>query len=64
MLKSSERMTELYKELAINAEKMTELYKESAKNTEKMTKYWLNYFSWMKPLPENKEEKEKQENGK
>jgi hypothetical protein len=50
--KSSERMTELYKELAINAEKMTELYKESAKNTEKMTKYWLNYFSWMKPLSE------------
>jgi hypothetical protein len=43
---------------------MTELYKESAKKTEKMTKYWLNYFSWMKPLSENKEEKEKQENGK
>ena len=62
--KSSERMTELYKELAINAEKVTELYKESAKNTEKMTKYWLDYFSWMKPLSENKEEKEKQENGK
>jgi hypothetical protein len=59
--KSSERMTELYKELAINAEKMTELYKESAKSTEKMSKYWLNYFSWMKPLSENKEKKEKQE---
>jgi hypothetical protein len=59
--KSSEKMTELYKELAVNAEKMTELYKESAKSTEKMTKYWLNYFSWMKPLSENKEKKEKQE---
>src|ERR687898_1077184 len=59
--KSSERMTELYKELAVNAEKMTELYKESAKRTEKMSKYWLNYFSWMKPLSENKEKKEKQE---
>jgi hypothetical protein len=54
--KSSERMKELYKELAANAEKMTELYKESAKSTEKMSKYWLNYF-WMKPLSENKEEK-------
>src|ERR671925_2219222 len=59
--KSSERMTELYKELAENAEKMTELYKESAKSTEKMTKYWLNYFSWMRPLSENKGKKEKQE---
>ena len=59
--KSSERMTELYKELAVNAEKMTELYKESAKSTEKMTKYWLNYFSWMRPLSENKGKKEKQE---
>jgi hypothetical protein len=43
---------------------MTELYKESAKSTEKMTKYWLNYFSWMKPLSENKEKKEKQEQEK
>jgi hypothetical protein len=59
--KSSERMTELYKELAMNAEKMTELYKESARRTEKMSKYWLNYFSWIKPLSENKEKSEKQE---
>jgi hypothetical protein len=53
-------MTELYRELAANAEKMTELYKESAKSTEKMSKYWLNYF-WIKPLPENKEEKQGKE---
>jgi methyl-accepting chemotaxis protein len=59
--KSSERMTELYKELATNADKMTELYKETAESTEKMSKYWLNYISWMKPLSENKEQKEKQE---
>jgi hypothetical protein len=59
--KSSERMTELYKELAMNADKMTELYKETAESTEKMSKYWLNYLSWMKPLSENKEQKEKQE---
>ena len=59
--KRSERMTELYKELAMNAEKMTELYKESAKSTEKMSKYWLNHFSWMKPLSSNKEKKDKQE---
>jgi hypothetical protein len=45
----------------MNAEKMTDLYKESAKRTEKMSKYWLNYFSWMKPLSENKEKNEKQE---
>ena len=59
--KSSERMTELYKELAMIADKMTELYKETAESTEKMSKYWLNYISWMKPLSENKEQKEKQE---
>jgi hypothetical protein len=59
--KSSERMTELYKEMAINADKMTELYKEFAKSTEKMGNYWLNYISWMKPLSESKEEREKQE---
>ena len=46
-------MTELYKEMAMNADKMTELYKEFAKSTEKMSKYWLNYISWMKPLSEN-----------
>jgi hypothetical protein len=61
--KSSERMKELYKELAANAEKMTELYKESAKSTEKMSKYWLNYF-WIKPLPENKKEKQEEEGKK
>jgi hypothetical protein len=54
-------MTELYKELAMNADKMTELYKETTKSTEKMSKYWLNYVSWMKPLSKNKEQKEKQE---
>jgi predicted nuclease with TOPRIM domain len=59
--KSSERMTELYKELAMIADKMTELYKETAESTEKMSKYWLNYISWMKPLSENKEQREKQE---
>lgn len=59
--KSSERMTELYKEMATTADKMTELHKEFAKSTEKMSKYWLNYISWMKPLSENKEEREKQE---
>jgi hypothetical protein len=37
------------------------LYKETAESTEKMSKYWLNYISWMKPLSENKEQKEKQE---
>ena len=51
----------VYKEMAMNADKMTELYKEFAKSTEKMSKYWLNYISWMKPLSENKERKEKQE---
>jgi hypothetical protein len=40
---------------------MTELYKETAKSTEKMSKYWLNYISWMKPLSEDKGQKEKQE---
>jgi hypothetical protein len=58
--KGSERMTELYKELATNADRMTELYKETAESTEKMSKYWLNYISWMKPLSENKKQKEKQ----
>ena len=43
----------------MNADKMTQLYKETA--DEKMSKYWLNYISWMKPLSENKEQKEKQE---
>jgi hypothetical protein len=54
-------MTELYKDLAMNADKMTQLYKETAESTEKMSKYWLNYISWMNPLSENKEQKEKQE---
>ena len=52
-------MTELYKELAMNADKMTELYKEFAKSTEKMSKYWLSDISWMKPLSEYEAEKEK-----
>jgi hypothetical protein len=60
-VKYAARMIEIYQEYAKSSEKMTELYKESAKSTEKMTKYWLNYFSWMKPLSENKEKKEKQE---
>jgi hypothetical protein len=51
----------MYKELAMNADKMTELYKETAESTEKMSKYWLNYISWMKPLSEYNEQKEKQE---
>jgi hypothetical protein len=59
--KSSERMTELYKELAMNAEKMTQLHRESAKRTEKLSKYWLSFFSWIKPLSENREKNEKQE---
>jgi hypothetical protein len=54
---SSQRMTQLYKELAANAEKMTELYKESANSTEKMTKYWLHFLR-MKPLSKNKEGKQ------
>jgi hypothetical protein len=45
----------------MNADKMTQLYKETAESTEKMSKYWLNYISWMNPLSENKEQKEKQE---
>jgi hypothetical protein len=63
-IKYTVRMTEIYQEYAKSSERMTELYKESAKSTEKMTKYWLNYFSWMKPLSENKEKKEKQEQEK
>src|ERR671924_989365 len=57
-IKYAARMTEIYQEYAKSSEKMTELYKESAKSAEKMTKYWLNYFSGMKPLSENKEKKE------
>jgi hypothetical protein len=54
-------MTELYKDLAMNADKMTQLYKETAESTEKMSNYWLNYISWMRPLSENKKQKEEKE---
>ena len=57
---SSQRMTDLYKDLAANAERMTELYKESGKCTEEMNKYWLN-FIWMNRSSTNSKKTQEQE---
>ena len=57
ILKSSERLTELYKELAANTERMTELYKESVKSTERMTKFWSNKFGNLAIFKKNREKR-------
>jgi hypothetical protein len=58
-LPSFEKITKMYKELAVNAESMTDQYKESVKSTERMTNHWLN----KSPKPSSsKEQREKQVN--